>query len=553
MRQVNKAKFFGWAAAAFVGVGLIAYFGVAIYQYFFGMQKQDMQDTAPVLAAEEYNIMYKGEYNGKAILVDDCIYLDMNVVNEEWGHEMLFHAEDVNKVLYTTYTEQTEYKVDGEDIKSYNEELYIRAEEAHDLFGMQYAINEKEKIVALQQPGGMLGEVSKSQSYLLVSPSEEERGYTKELKRGEVISLFETEIEVEGYYYAMSQDGYVGYIPMDRVEKSKEVVNHKAPAEMEVSTQRYPYFPISIAWQQIYTNDFTAEVYDEIYNTAYYVDVVSPTWFKLNSRGGIDSLANEEYVTWTNYRNKQIWALFDNQFDDEVTYNALSDTENRKELCEKLLKLCEKYKLDGINVDFENMSEETERYFIQFMRELAITLRSKGYILSVDVPVPSEWTDYYQRDVLYQLCDFVIVMAYDEHYDGSEVAGSVSSKRFVIDAIYNMMQEGVAADKLILGVPFYTRVWMGVEDLRSEAVSSSRGWGCVYDYGLEVKYDEQTGQNYAEGMVGETLYRIWLEDGTSMKWRLQLVNDNDLAGVAAWSLGYDNYELWLEYEEAFFS
>jgi spore germination protein YaaH len=187
------------------------------------------------------------------------------------------------------------------------------------------------------------------------------------------------------------------------------------------------------------------------------------------------------------------------------------------------------------------------------MRELAITLRSKGYILSVDVPVPSEWTDYYQRDVLYQLCDFVIVMAYDEHYDGSEVAGSVSSKRFVIDAIYNMMQEGVAADKLILGVPFYTRVWMGVEDLRSEAVSSSRGWGCVYDYGLEVKYDEQTGQNYAEGMVGETLYRIWLEDGTSMKWRLQLVNDNDLAGVAAWSLGYDNYELWLEYEEAFFS
>ena len=553
MRQVNKAKFFGWAAAAFVGVGLIAYLGVAIYQYFFGMQKQDMQDTAPVLAAEEYNIMYKGEYNGKAILVDDCIYLDMNVVNQEWGHEMLFHAEDVDKVLYTTYTEQTEYKVDGEDIKSYNEELYIRAEEAHDLFGMQYAINEKEKIVALQQPGGMLGEVSKSQSYLLVSPSEEERGYTKELKRGEVISLFETEIEVEGYYYAMSKDGYVGYIPMDRVEKSKEIVNHKAPAEMEVSTQRYPYFPISIAWQQIYTNDFTAEVYDEIYNTAYYVDVVSPTWFKLNSRGGIDSLANEEYVTWTNYRNKQIWALFDNQFDDEVTYNALSDTENRKELCEKLLKLCEKYKLDGINVDFENMSEETERYFIQFMRELAITLRSKGYILSVDVPVPSEWTDYYQRDVLYQLCDFVIVMAYDEHYDGSEVAGSVSSKRFVIDAIYNMMQEGVAADKLILGVPFYTRVWMGVEDLRSEAVSSSRGWGCVYDYGLEVKYDEQTGQNYAEGMVGETLYRIWLEDGTSMKWRLQLVNDNDLAGVAAWSLGYDNYELWLEYEEAFFS
>ena len=551
MKQVNKAKFFGWAAVAFVGVGLIIYGAVALYQYFFGMQKKDMQETAPVLEAEEYNIMYKGEYNGKAILVDDYVYLDMEVVNQEWGHEMLFHAEDVDKILYTTYTEQTEYKIDGEDFKRYNDRLYMSAEEAHDLFGMQYAINEKEKMVAMQQPGGMIGEVSKSHSYLLISPSEEERGYTKELKRGEVISLFDT--EEEGYYYAMSHEGYVGYISKDRVEKSNEVIDYKAPAVMEVSSQIFPTEPISIAWQQIYTNEFTYEIYDDIYNTAYYVDVVSPTWFKLNARGGIDSLANEEYVTWSKHRNKQIWALFDNQFDDEITYNALSDTEKRKKMCEKLLGFCEKYKLNGINVDFENMSEETERYFTQFMRELSITLRSKGYILTVDVPVPSEWTDYYQRDVLYDICDFVIVMAYDEHYAGSETAGSVSSERFVVEAIYNMIQEGVGADKLILGVPFYTRVWMGMEDLRSDAVSMDRAWSYVYDYGLEVVYDEKTGQNYAEGMVGETLYRIWLEDTASMRWRLQLVNDNDLAGVAAWSLGLESYDIWWEYEEAFWS
>lgn len=551
MRNISKSKFFLGAAIAFAVVGLIAYGAVAVYQYFFGMQKKNMNDAAPVTQAEEYNIMYKGDYHKKAILVDDYVYVDMDVVNEEWALEMLFYAEDVNKVLYTTYTDRHEYAVGGEEFIEWNGEIYMKAEKAKEMFGLQYMINEKEKLVTVQDPGGLIGEVSKSGSYLLVSPSAEERGYTKELKRGEVISLFE--IENEEFYFAMSQEGYTGYIAKERVKKSTEVVSQKIPAEMEMPYYIFPTEPVSIAWHQMYTNEFYYETSLDIYNTAYYVDVVSPTWFKLNERGGIDSLANKEYVDYCDYRNKQVWALFDNQFDDEITYNALSDTEKRKKLCEKLVLLCEKYNLEGINVDFENMSEETMPYFVQFMRELSIELRSKEYILSVDMPVPSEWTEYYRRDVMYDVCDFVIVMAYDEHYSGGEVAGSVSSQRFSVEAIYNMIQEGVKPDKLVLGVPFYTRVWMGVEDLRSDAVSMDRAWGYVNDFDLDVVYDEKTGQHYAEGMVGETLYRIWLEDNTSVDWRLQLVLDNDLAGIAAWSLGMESYDIWVEYEEAFFS
>lgn len=551
MRNISKSKFFLGAAIAFVAVGLIAYGAVAIYQYFYGMQKQSVRENAPITEADEYNIMYKGEYQKKALLIDDYVYLDMEVVNEEWALEMLFHAEDINKILYTTYTEQEEFSIGGEEFIEWNERIYIKAETAREMFGLRYMVNDKEKLVAVQDPGGLIGEVSKSKSYLLVSPSEEERGYTKELKRGEVISLFE--IEDENYYFAMSQEGYTGYIEKERVKKNTEVVSQKTPAEMEMPFNIFPTGPVSIAWHQLYTNDFYYETSEDIYDTAYFVDVISPTWFKLNERGGIDSLANQEYVDYCKYRNKQVWALFDNQFDDEITYKALSDTENRAELCEKMLKQCEKYNLNGINVDFENMSEETMPYYVQFMRELSITLRSEGYILSVDLPVPSEWTDYYRRDIMYNLCDYVIVMAYDEHYSGSEVAGSVSSQRFTMEAIYNMMQEGVGADKLVLGVPFYTRVWMGVEDLRSEAVGMDRAWGYVNDYGLDLVYDEKTGQNYAEGMVGETLYRIWMEDNTSMDWRLQAVLDNDLAGVAAWSLGLESYDIWVEYQEAFYS
>ncbi len=551
MRNISKSKFFLGAAIAFVVVGLIAYGAVAIYQHFFGMQRQNMRDTAPITEADEYNIMYKGEFHKKALLIDDYVYLDMEVVNEEWALEMLFHAEDVNKIFYTTYTEQEEYNIGGEEFIEWNGQIYMKAETAQEMFGLRYMINDKEKLVAVQDPGGLIGEVAKAGSYLLASPSEDERRYTKELKRGEVISLFE--IEDENFYFSMSQEGYTGYIEKERVKKSTEVVSQKIPAEMEMPYNIFPTGPVSIAWHQLYTNDFYYETSEDIYDTAYFVDVVSPTWFKLNERGGIDSLANSEYVTYSRYRNKQVWALFDNQFDDEITYKALSDTENRKELCEKLVKLCEKYDLHGINVDFENLSEETMPYFVQFMRELSIELRSAEYILSVDLPVPSEWTDFYRRDIMYDLCDYVIVMAYDEHYSGSEVAGSVSSQRFTMEAIYNMIQEGVNTDKLVLGVPFYTRVWMGVEDMRSEAVGMDRAWGYVYDFGLNVVYDEKTGQNYAEGMVGETLYRIWLEDNTSMDWRLQAVLDNKLAGVAAWSLGLESNDIWVEYQEAFYS
>ena len=115
-----------------------------------------------------------------------------------------------------------------------------------------------------------------------------------------------------------------------------------------------------------------------------------------------------------------------------------------------------------------------------------------------------------------------------------------------------MLKEGVEADKLILGVPYYTRIWKGVEDLRSEAVDMYTAWNCVVENDLDLTYDRETGQNYAEGMVDGTLYRIWLEDTTSMRWRIKLMQDNQLAGVAAWALGYESSDIWTVYEEAFY-
>lgn len=549
MRQIRKRTFFLGALIAFAAVGAVAWVSVYIYHHFYGMLRMNVGEYAPVVEAGEYNLVYQGEYHGIAIKVDDQIYLDMDVLNEEWANNMLFYAEDVEKVYYTTPTEMVEIDINREGFKLWKGKVYMLGSMAKEMFGTQYKVNETDSMVALQSPGGTAGEVL-THAYLLSTPGQKERNYTAELKRGETIALYDC--SEEGFYYAMTEDGYTGYVEAELLNVSESQLSQKTPPLYEMDDKYLPDEPVSLAWQQVYSSEFSAEVYNEIAAAGYYINVVSPTWFKLSEDGEIMSLANANYVDWSHNQGLQVWALFDNSFDDALTREALSSTENRHRLVQQLLQYCEEYELDGINVDFEQMSEETNRCFIQFLRELSVTLRQKGYLLTIDVPVPSEWTDYYQRDVMYDLCDYVIVMAYDEHYAGDTMAGSTSSQKFTAEAIYNMLQEGVGKDKLILGVPFYTRIWMGVDNLRSEAVGMDQAYTCVYDNDLTLTYDKETGQNYAEGMVGETLYRIWLEDTTSMKWRIKLMQDNDLAGVAAWSLGFESSDIWTVYEEAFY-
>ncbi|MCI8633786.1 MAG: hypothetical protein HFE64_09955 [Lachnospiraceae bacterium] len=552
MNKIKKQVFFLAAAAALIVISLLAYLGVKVYHYYYGMLRMSAGEYAPVLEAGEYNIVYKGEYKNKAIKVDGQIYLDLDVINEDWAEEMLFYAEDIQKVLYTTPTEMTENEIDRDDFKKWQGRIYMRAELAKEMFGTQYKVNEEDQMVAVQAPEDTIAEVIKSDTYLLVQPDEEERNYTAKLKKGEMISVYET--ETEGFYLAMNELGYVGYVTEDQIQKTDTKLSRKQPPALEMPEDKLPGRTISLAFQQVYSNEFTAEVYSEIESAGYYINVVSPTWFKLNEEGGIDSLANENYVAWARNQGLQVWALFDNSFDDELTYRVLSDSAKRQALAKELLQYCEKYQLHGINVDFEEMSEKTDHYFIQFLRELSIELRTNGYLLSADCLVPSEWTSYYRRDIMGQLCDYVIVMAYDEHYSGDTVAGSTSSQQFTVSAIYNMLhEEGVSKEKLILGVPYYTRIWMGLENLRSEAVGMTSAKNFIEQNDLTVTYDKETGQNYAEGMVDGTLYRIWIEDAASMKWRLKLMKDNALAGVAAWSLGLESDEIWTAYEEVLFS
>lgn len=222
----------------------------------------------------------------------------------------------------------------------------------------------------------------------------------------------------------------------------------------------------------------------------------------------------------------------------------LSYTSKRAYLIDKLVQTALEYDLDGINIDFEGLSQDTGEHFIQFIRELSVLCRENGIVLSVDNYVPMGYTDHYNRGEQGVFADYVIIMGYDEHYNGSPEAGSVASIGFVEDGIRKTVEQ-VPAEKVINAVPFYTRIWKSEgANLTSEAVGMEMAEQFVSNHNIEVRWDETTCQNYGEIQEGGVFYQVWLEDEHSIEAKLNIMEKYHIAGVASWKLGFEKPSIW---------
>ncbi|HOB87655.1 MAG TPA: glycosyl hydrolase family 18 protein, partial [Bacillota bacterium] len=281
-------------------------------------------------------------------------------------------------------------------------------------------------------------------------------------------------------------------------------------------------------------------------------DIVIPTWFHLNdSRGSLRNLADPAYVHWARERGYSVWALVNNSFDPELTAEFLSSSSARKAAINQLLLFARLYRLEGFNLDFENFHHRYRELYTQFVRELAVMCREAGLVLSVNVTVPEGepyWSLCYDRASLAREADYIVLMAYDEHWSSSPVAGSVSSLPWVEKNLSAVLKE-VPAEKLILGVPFYTRLWR-IDEEGGDRSISSRDYGMkrieeiLAGKDLEIGWDESNGQYLVEYREGECTFMAWLEESNSMERRLQLVNSYRLAGVAGWRRGLEKPEIW---------
>ena len=282
------------------------------------------------------------------------------------------------------------------------------------------------------------------------------------------------------------------------------------------------------------------------------LNVISPTWFKLNdNEGNFESFATQKYVDQAHDMGLEVWALVENiEYKDSIDmYSILSSTTHRKTLIDNLINEVLQYGIDGINVDFEQISIDCGEHYIEFIRELSIPCRANGIVLSVDNYVPTGYTNHYNRKEQGIVTDYVIIMGYDEHYAGSAEAGSVASINFVEDGIKQTVAQ-VPANKIINAIPFYTRIWSTTgTDVSSQAVGMAMAQDYIKAHNIETVWDEETCQNYGEYMDGDTYNQVWLEDAQSIGVKLNVMQNYNLGGVACWRLGYETSDIWDVIEE----
>ena len=283
----------------------------------------------------------------------------------------------------------------------------------------------------------------------------------------------------------------------------------------------------------------------QLLNSTKGVNTISPTWFSIkDNKGNISSLADETYVQRAHNAGVEVWGLC-NDFSKEIDIAVvLSNTASRERLENKLLSMAIEYNLDGLNIDFENIKEESGEDFIQFVREMAVKCSNNGIVLSINDYVPVSYREYYNYEEQGEVADYVVIMAYDEHYSGSEEAGSVSSIGFVNDAV-SKITGMVSEERVIMALPFYTRLWkLSNEGLTSAAYSMSGAQSILDDRGVKPSWDTATGQYYAEYQEGGATFQIWLEEEKSIEEKLKAVTQSGVHNVSFWRLGFEKTEVW---------
>lgn len=362
-----------------------------------------------------------------------------------------------------------------------------------------------------------------------------------DVQKGDTLLYLEN---LDNWCKVMTADGYTGYIQTEDISEPEAIEARTAKKDSYERITRD--HKINLVWHQstsTESNDAMAEMTAEMTG----VNVISPTWFSVTDETGtISSLASADYVKLAHEAGREVWGLIDNfnEAFDETTDLAYASVRSR--IIEQLLAEAASCGMDGINVDFENLKEAGIPHYLQFLRELTSAAHAQNLVVSVDTPVPQAYTMYYQRGEQARFVDYMIVMDYDEHFAGSEEAGSVSSLPFVQQAVEEMTRV-MPADQVICGIPFYTRVWtekFGQSAITSEVLGMDGAKNYAKENQMTETWDASLGQNVATVETSDARYTIWMEDEQSMEEKLKVIQSADLAGVAEWKLGFECADVW---------
>lgn len=478
----------------------------------------------------------------KALISGDEVYIPLDVVNGYLNQRYYWDSAN-KKILYATPTSLTEEAASdqpGGNVWLKESTVYLKLDYVKKYTDIDSYIYKDPARIAIQYKfSNVQTVIVKKDTVIRYRGGIKSKILTKTAK-DTVLRLMN---EGEDWDQVATDDGYIGYIQKKKVSAA-DTTDYKRSFKAEA----YSYFtmdePVNLAWHQVTSTDANNYFADTTQNMTG-VNVISPTWFSVSDNdGNVSSLASGEYVMQAHEKGLKVWGLVDNFSENMSTTMVLSNTAARQNLENQLVTYALKAGLDGINVDFESLSEDVGIHFLQFLRELSIQCHENNLVLSVDNPVPEDFTSHYDRAEQGKVVDYVIIMGYDEHYVGSD-AGSVASLPWVEQGVKDTLAE-VPAKRTILAIPFYTRLWKTTDGgaLTSEAIGMDQAQQAISDNGAETYWDKTTSQNYGTYEGDGATYQIWLEDSKSIAEKVKLIPKYKLAGVAEWKLGFENSGIW---------
>jgi Predicted glycosyl hydrolase len=501
-------------------------------------------------------------YDKKALLLNGVVYLDYDTVVENLNKRFYWDANE-NILIYTTPTEVIKTDLGSKDyyinksknslkhqiVKSEGNSVYIAVDYVKKFSNIKYKIYQNPNRIVIDYKWGentLYSNVKKA-TQLRYAPSIKS-DILLQLKSDQVLKYVNMDQTMpKGFSRVMTVDGVIGYVKNNKLEESyykKSKSDYTAPEYSHIKKD----YTINLVWHQVTNQTANNNLLNALGNTKG-VTTVSPTWFSVTSNDGdISSLASERYVDRAHNAGVEVWGLCNDFSKDVNMYKVLSSTSSREKLINKLIAYAIQYNLDGLNIDFERIKKETGIHYVEFLRELSVKCRNNGIVLSIDNYVPSAYTNYYNRAEQGEVADYVIIMAYDEHYTGSEKSGSVSSIGYVKDAIQNTLKE-IPAERTIIAIPFYTRVWKEVTNDGKVSVSSasygmSEAENLLKDHSITAKWDDTTQQYYGQFMDGGAVYKVWLEESKSIEVKMKAIAADKVAGVACWKLGLEKPSVW---------
>ena len=540
-------------------IGAVSLGGMLWDKYSYSKERADLDEYYEAGSGGLAILLQDERIGGRAVLRDGTLYFDMDTV-WQYFNEGFYVDRNEQKLLYTEADDTTTAQfgqtgfwdrvVSNEFCYAVcfqeGDSVYVAADYVK-LF-TNYAYTPYDRYVQVYTEWGARETMEVTRNTQVRVKGGIKSPILRDLEKGETVEILE---QMDTWSKVKTSDSVIGYVENKRLgnlstEVETPVTDYVAPSY----TTRLMDRKVNLGWHSIGGPGGNGTL-DGMVAEGRGMNVIAPTWFSLtDNQGNFRSFADTAYVTRAHGYGLQVWGVWDNfNYKNETGSNVdslqiLSSTTIRQQLVQNIVTTSVNLGLDGVNIDFESLTEECGVHYVQFLRELSVLCRESGLILSIDNYVPFQFNNYYRLDIQGQIADYVIIMGYDEHWHGSKDPGSVASIEYVSNGIANTLEK-VPAEKVVNALPFYTILWRteGTE-VTDQYITLNNMADYLTRMNIQPEWDETTCQNYAEWQEGAATYQIWIEDAQSIQVKLNVMSAKGIGGVAVWRLGYGTPAVW---------